>query len=606
MAGPATELGLDRSGNGNNFTVAGTLGSDQMVDTPTNNFCTLNPNDPSTGQTLSEGNLKTVLPDNKTSIASMMVSSGKWYFEVHQVNIGGVGIINSLAAMAGRGSSNNNGYGTYYNFSNFHGTIYYASSTDTTPSSGSNGDIVGCAFDLDNNKIYWHVNGTYISTSGGQQNPTNASNPIAISQVDAPEHNFAPAFGAYSTNPAFIVNFGQDSSFAGTKTAQGNQDSGGIGDFYYTPPTGFLALCTQNLPAATVTPTEHFKTVLYTGNASTNAITGVGFQPDFVWTKNREETYFHTLYDAIRGTGTSKAIHSNDTASEGTHSAHNNLVSFDTNGFTLGATSSTNVMNYDDHIYASWNWKAASTASGTTTGSGTGKSYSARYNTDAGFSIVNFAGNGTSGHTIPHQLSKAPEMIFLKNNGTTYNWTVYNERLTSLNAVFLNLSSASTATDDWADTAATSSVFSVGSGGATNQNNANHIAYCWHSVDGYSRIGSYEATGNAGVGGKGNYIHTGFRPAFVIAKAIDYTNDYTGWIMYDNKRDGWNQGTEGNGGNKYLFANVTDAEANLTIINFFSNGFQFRDDYHNSNNQLTYIYMAFAEIPFKYSNAISQ
>ena len=594
MAGPATELGLDRSGNGNNFTVAGTLGSDQMVDTPTNNFCTLNPNDPSTGQTLSEGNLKTVLPDNKTSIASMMVSSGKWYFEVHQVNIGGVGIINSLAAMAGRGSSNNNGYGTYYNFSNFHGTIYYASSTDTTPSSGSNGDIVGCAFDLDNNKIYWHVNGTYISTSGGQQNPTNASNPIAISQVDAPEHNFAPAFGAYSTNPAFIVNFGQDSSFAGTKTAQGNQDSGGIGDFYYTPPTGFLALCTQNLPAATVTPTEHFKTVLYTGNASTNAITGVGFQPDFVWTKNREDTYFNSLYDAVRGTGNTKAIHSNDQVAEGTHSAHNNLVSFDSDGFTLGATSSTNVMNYDDHIYVSWSWNMGGTTASNSNGSITS---SIRANPSAGQSIVTYTGTGSNA-TVGHGLASVPGFIVVKTRNNTGDWMVFYGDATD----FLKLNEYNDTEDlaaVWNDTSPTSSVFTIGTNTDVNVDGRLYVAYCFSSIDGYSSAGTYK--GNAGSNETdGTFVYTGFRPAWVMCKLT--SSDGESWLIKDNKRSPFNPA------DGWLYADKTSAEATagttLRDIDFLSNGFKFRGWSTELNgNGESYTYLAFAETPFKYSNA---
>ena len=593
MAGPATELGLDRSGNGNNFTVAGTLGSDQMVDTPTNNFCTLNPNDPSTGQTLSEGNLKTVLPDNKTSIASMMVSSGKWYFEVHQVNIGGVGIINSLAAMAGRGSSNNNGYGTYYNFSNFHGTIYYASSTDTTPSSGSNGDIVGCAFDLDNNKIYWHVNGTYISTSGGQQNPTNASNPIAISQVDAPEHNFAPAFGAYSTNPAFIVNFGQDSSFAGTKTAQGNQDSGGIGDFYYTPPTGFLALCTSNLPDAAVTPSEHFNTVLWSGDGGSQTISGVGFQTDFTWVKSRNSTNGHHLFDAVRGFGSAKSLSTNSTQEEGKYDASYGYISSPTSdGFTASAGSSGSQYSNDgSYTYVSWNWKANGSGSTNTAGSINTTATSA--NTAAGFSIITYGGNGTSGATIGHGLSKAPEFITVKRRSTAGDdWNSYYGD----NTDFLRLNGTQATSDNaaiWNDTSPTSTLISLGNHAEVNSSGETYVAYAFHSVDGYSKIGTYTGNGSS----DGTFVYTGFNVKWLLIKRTDSTSS---WTILGNKRDTdiYNPITE------YLAANASDAEGTHQHCDFVSNGIKFNGtggDFNGSGG--TYIFLAFAETPFKYSNA---
>ena len=578
---------LDQSGNNNDFTSANLTESDISVDSPSNNFAVLNALDVESGQTLSEGNLKTVLPDNKNSIGSIFVSSGKWYWEVLNVNPGGVGIISEALAMAGKGDSNINGEAGAYNLSNFHGTIYYNSSTDTTVDAGNVGDIVGVALDLDNNKIYWHVNGEYISLSGGQQNPTTAANPINITQT---AEAFAPNIGAFSTNPNFVANFGQDSSFAGNKTSQGNQDSGDIGDFFYEPPSGFLALCTSNLPEPAVTPSEHFNTVLYSGNdADDRSITGVGFQPDWVWLKSRSTALNHYLYDVLRGANYQLLTN----VANGEANTADRMQAFESDGFQLGTS---NEVNGSSRTYVAWNWKANGSGSANTTGS-TNSTVSA--NTDAGFSIVTYTGS-SGPDTIGHGLSKAPEIIIAKNRSVdNQEWLVYHANNTAAPETdYLRLDTTAATADNtfWNDTAPTSSVFSVGDSQPINSSHGNnYIAYCFHSVDGYSKVGSYTGNGNA----NGPFVYTGFKPAFVMLKPASRTGH---WMITNNKSTTYNLV------NKVIFANdATPEYTNPTAavqIDYLSNGFKLRETDDNSNeNAATYVFMAFAETPLKYANA---
>ena len=255
---------------------------------------------------------------------------------------------------------------------------------------------------------------------------------------------------------------------------------------------------------------EHFNTKLYTGNESTNAITGVGHQPDFVWMKNRDSAYYHGLYDSVRGTGTSKSLYSNANEAEGTNTGNLNLASFDSDGFTLGATSSTNIINKSSQNHVAWNWKANGAGSANTDGS---ISSTVSANTTSGFSIVSYTGTGAD-DTVGHGLGVAPKMIITKATGTTNNWGTYHESLGNNDAVFLNLTNG---TNDyagyWNTTTPTSSVFSVGVSPDTNSS-ATMIAYCFAEKQGFSKFGSYTGNGNA----NGTFVYTGFKPAFVMMK----------------------------------------------------------------------------------------
>ena len=332
-------------------------------------------------------------------------------------------------------------------------------------------------------------------------------------------------------------------------------------------------------------PNEYFNTLLWTGNSTDNrVITGVGFQPDWVWIKNRDAAEQNKLYDAVRGA--TKNIYSNLTNAEGTDA--NSLKSFDSDGFTLGTEGSLNGSGQD---IVGWNWKANGSGVSNTDGSITS---TVSANTTSGFSIVSYTGTGANA-TVGHGLGIAPKFLIVKNRSSATSWGVQ----TSTGAGFemnLNNDEAQTATSVyWNSTNPTSSVFSVGTNAATNNSGDNMIAYCFAPIKGFSKFGSYEGNGNV----DGPFIYTGFKPAFVIIKKYSAAND---WHTHDNKRDTFNPET------RYLQPNTSAVETNDTgkALDFLSNGFKLRTT-HGSHNGATgqfFIYMAFAESPLVGTNNI--
>ena len=330
--------------------------------------------------------------------------------------------------------------------------------------------------------------------------------------------------------------------------------------------------------------TDYFNTKLYTGTGSSNAITGIGFQPDLNWTKNRNDNYGNTLTDAVRGA--TKYVMSS--SSDGNNTNAEFLKSFDIDGFTVGTQGRLNQNNY---TYSSWNWKAGTTGSGTTGGSGSSQSYSYSVNTTAGFSIVKYTGNGSAGHTIPHHLGAVPKCILFKQlTGSNVDWRVYHHKLNSGvgNTHRLCLNDNSTQNNDdsaFNDTSPTSSVFTVGGSSSTNPNGYDVIAYCFTDITGYSSFPYYIGNGSSSAP---TFIYTGFKPKFVIVKCINDTDE---WFIHDDKRDGYNDD------NEYLFASIDNAEGtNVNRINLFSNGFNVptTDKSHNQNNN-EYIALAFGQ-----------
>jgi len=324
-------------------------------------------------------------------------------------------------------------------------------------------------------------------------------------------------------------------------------------------------------------PSDYFNTVLYSGNGTAigsggQAITGVGFAPDWTWIKERSSTSPHKLLDTVRGA--TKELESSATSAEATTAE--SLASFDSDGFTVG---SNGAVNENSQTYASWNWLAGGTASSNSDGSITS---SVSANTTAGFSICSWTGN--SG-TIAHGLGVKPDVIWIKSRQTANNWVVLHKGLTGgmdANGIVLNDTAAETSGGSGM-AEPTSSVFTITSGLASNDN---QIGYVFAEKKGYSKFGSY--TGNANA--DGSYIHLGFRPAWLLIKRSSATQS---WILYDNKRSSFNTT------NDLLFANTSGVESadNSVGIDFLSNGFKCRsaDDSINSG---TYIYMAFAEAPF--------
>jgi hypothetical protein len=322
-------------------------------------------------------------------------------------------------------------------------------------------------------------------------------------------------------------------------------------------------------------PSDYFNTKLYTGNGGTNNITGVNFQPDWVWIKQRDGTFGHDLYDAIRGA--TKVLNTNNTSAEYTETAR--LTAFNADGFSLGSEPPT---NGNGNLYTSWNWLGANGTASNTDGSITS---TVSANTTSGFSIVSYTGNNTTGATIGHGLGSAPKMIIFKSRSGTKNWITYHDGIGNTKALFLNLTNAeATGSDYWNNTSPTSSVFTLGDNSNHNDTSADMIAYCFSEVKGFSKIGSYVGNGST----DGTFVYTGFKPAWVIQKPIDVVQN---WQIHDTKRDGYNPK------NDNLSSNNTNSEADNKFIDILSNGFKLRrSDVLNVSGE-NYIYMAFAEEP---------
>ena len=322
--------------------------------------------------------------------------------------------------------------------------------------------------------------------------------------------------------------------------------------------------------------TEHFNTKLYTGNGSTQSITGVGFQPDFTWLKSRNNTYDNFLYDAVRGQG--KYLQSNRTSAE---ADTDQMTSFDSDGYTVGVTGGV-ATNGSGSTMASWNWKANGAGSANTAGS-INSTVSA--SATSGFSIVSYTGTGSLA-TVGHGGGVAPAMIIIKNRSTTNGWEVYHQSLGNTKYMQLHTTSAEgTSATRWNNTSPTSTVFTVNTEGGVNSSGGNLIAYCFSEVKGYSKFSSYTGNGNA----DGTFVYLGFKPAFVMLKN---TTTAASWLMYDNKRLGYNVD------NNELVANTSAAEETYDQIDILSNGFKMRANGTSTNKSGdTFIYMAFAEAP---------
>ena len=338
-------------------------------------------------------------------------------------------------------------------------------------------------------------------------------------------------------------------------------------------------------------PTIYFNTVLYTGNATDDTgITGVGFQPDWTWIKDRTNANHHRLYDSVRGA--TKVIYSSLANAEGT--ASTGLKSFDSDGFTVGTGSDE---NGDGASFVSWNWKAGTTISSTSTsGSGTAKTYTGSVSTASGFSIIRYVGNGTAGHTIPHHLGAKPDVILVKHLGDGQQWATQWSPLGATKVMrWATTNAVSDSNTRWNDTEPTTSVFTLGNEAEGNTNDGNHIAYCFTSIQGYSKVGIYSGNGNT----DGPFIYTGFKPSFYLWKR---TNGATNWFIVDNKRDAFNETDAG------LFPDSNAAESignGYNGVDFLSNGIKVRQANSDINTSSgTYLFMAFAENPLVNSNGV--
>ena len=564
------------------------------------NFATLNPLIKSSTNTFSNGNCRiTSSSGGWGAPLTLAANTGKFYVEINFVNSdtngGRIAVLPTNSAKYQDGDQSAAGSGDYAIEWKYDGDSNFitnnGSTTQSSVGSWAQGDVAAVAFDLDASPktVQFYKNN---STIGSAENiNTNATGDFTVMI-------FAHNAGTWH------INAGQDSSFGGNETAGGNADGNGFGDFYYSPPSGFLALSSANLPISDDIdpaqtdddyPSKQFNAITYTGNGSSQSITGLGFKPDFVWIKKTNSSQAHTLMDSTRGT--SKALESNTTSQEDT-SFTQGVTAFGTDGFSVG--NHTQVNNNSD-TYVGWAWRAnggttASNSSGTITST-------VQANQAAGFSIVTYTGNdGSWGSgnrdTFGHGLSAAPEFIIVKERNNTDQWTVFNAhvgngggsnaasnnlRLDNDEALYTNQSYKA-----FGATMPTSTLVTV-EGNTTNSSSSNHVAYCWHSVEGFSKFGSYVGNSN----NDGPFIYTGFRPRMVFLKLRDSAGD---WWIYDSARD------TANPVNKYISWDRTDANATGLNTDFLSNGFKLRNTSGDFNSSATILYGAWGDVSFKYQN----
>jgi len=577
-------IGHDHSGNGNNWTATGFstsgTGTDVMSDTPTTNYATVNPLHPSGTTGFSDGNLRNTfsnwLYDKEVDATFHIPNSGKYYFEVQATggssqNISGQERTYSFGLQPVGKDGLTELIGWYASGST---SLYVGNNTATTASGTtmSNNTVMMCAVDVDSGKVWMGKDGSWYdtatSTNGNPSSGTNQSATLTANKTYVPS---AISGCDPGTTSSIVWNFGQR-------------------NFSYTPPTGFKALNTANLPEPTIKKgSKYFDTKLYSGNTSTNAITGFNFSPDFVWIKSRSHGSDNALYDIVRGTN--KELRTNLTQSEWTFT--DSLNSFDTNGFTLGTDTGNGNVNLSGRTYVTWAWDANGAGSSNTAGSITS---TVSANATAGFSVVSYAGGQGSTFTVGHGLNVQPAFVITKARNANDNWGVYyTNNGVNTNWILLN-STAAQGTNNGPLTGGaymvvSSTTLQIASSAFAN-GGSSMIAYCFSEVAGYSKFGSYTGNGST----DGPFVFAGMRPRWVLTKRTDSTS---AWYLHDTARNTYNVA------NLALSPDLSDAEVSANNnLDILSNGFKLRTTgaWMNASGG-TYIFAAFAELPFKYANA---
>ena len=525
--------------------------------------------------TVSDGGLtSTASTDNKEIIGNLGASSGKFYYEAEfqlggGSNSDGVGWV----CLDGFGVNGSTQAG-YTMFLRINGTTVFGNTGSRTDGSGHEvfvkGDTVGCAIDLDNRIAYWYKNGVRSSFS----------------------HDFSSASGGTLVGKPFIP-------FALHRFAGSIKFNFGQKPFRFRPPEGYQTLSTNNIKTS-ILPKKHFDILLYTGNnVSGRKITGLQFQPDFVWFKKRTGgSQNHTLYDSVRGAGKRLML----PATDGHATVSDELTSFDIGGFTIDTD---NFQNSNGQDYVAWCWKAGgnsntfnvdgkgySTTSAAGITEGTTSLTGASVNKEAGFSIVTATAPGSGNFTIGHGLDATPNVVISKSTGSSLYWAVYFRDITNTNRKYLQLNSnievRTSGGDMWGASGHTSTLLGLSAGNAMVASNS-FVCYSWAEKPGYSKFGYYQGNGQSY---DGIFQYTGFRPALVIYKCASVNT--RNWRMMDSTRD-----TENRTG-KQLFPNLTNTESDFTTggVEYYSNGFKIRTDSAQYNtSDVTYIYLAFAEFP---------
>jgi hypothetical protein len=565
----ATTIGKDYSGNSNNWTpnnISVTAGAtyDSMTDVPTltsataANYATLNPLiKPYGTNTFSNGNLQGSADANwNVFLATITVTSGKWYWEY---------VTSDSNSQCGIMSMNQDF--TVINPQTFSSSIYYIgdgtkridNSITAYGASYGGTDTIGVALDFTGGTINFYKN----NTSQGSINLSSSTN--LVGKI------IAPAFIQYSNT--ITPNFGQR-------------------PFSYTPPTGYVALNTYNLPASTITNgAKYMAASTYTGNLTGQSITnggnntlGTTFQPDLVWIKSRSAATDNKLTDSVRGA--TKALISNTTGAETTDAT--GVTAINSNGFTVGVST---VYNNTAVTYVSWQWQAGGTSSSNTNGSITS---TVSVGATQGFSVVTYTGNSTNNATVGHGLGVVPSMIILKNRSGAYDWPCYHTSIGSGGYVYLNSTAAKATDANMWKTTPTSTVFTLGTYTENNGSSNNYVAYCFSAIAGFSAFGSYTGNGST----DGPFIYTGFRPRWVMWKNTSLGG--TDWTIVDSSRNTYNVANSG------LQPDGSYAEASNSNyqFDFLSNGFKVRTTNPEANRSGdTIIYACFAENPLKYALA---
>ena len=598
-AATATTIGKDYSGNSNNWSpsnlsVTAGAGNDSLVDTPTSagtdtgvggvvtgNYCTFNPIARSgiTNATLANGNLDISGTGGGYTgcLSTIAVNSGKWYYEFTVTNApnnstgGGIVSADSINQANGGNAGFGDCSGGYLRIG---GVVYNNGSAIATglSSIGTN-DILNVAFDLDAGKIWFGKNGTWDSSG----NPAAGTGAVAT---------FTPG------GRSFYI-FAQGFYSSGTWSGSLNT---GARPFAYTAPSGFKALCDTNLPAPVVAkPNTVMDVKLYTGNGSTQTISGLGFSPDLVWIKSRSNSYNHYLVDTVRGFNGANArvLQANLTDAESSGSGIGEaFTAFTSDGFTVKDPGGWWGTNQSSATYVGWAFDAGTTTTTNTAGSITSQ---VRANPSAGFSIVTYTGTGANA-TVGHGLGVAPGFIIIKDRTaarTGDQWPTYHSSIGAAGGlVYLNSTNAGIAASVvWNNTNPSSTVFTLGNWGGINYSGDNFVAYCFAQVAGYSSFGSYTGNGSS----DGPFVWCGFRPRWILIKASSAAG---AWILHDTARSTYNvMGNE-------LRADLSDAEYQVDRFDLLSNGFKVRSSNSTLNaSSVTYIYFAVAESPFAYSRA---
>ena len=541
-------------------------GNDFLVDTPTNygtdtgaggevrgNYCTFNPLAvPLSGtHVLSNGNLD-VSSNAGNIIGTYFLTSGKWYWEVNTSGYVGICGKNGVGYTGSISASGSDAYGYWSNGRIYAGVGSYVTGGSTFTSS----DTIGVALDMDGGTVKWYKNNVL------QYNlALNYSN-----WEDLRGGVFPCINGGGGSSLTFTANFGAR-------------------PFAYTAPSGYKALCTQNLPTPTIADGSTVMDVaLYTGNGSTQTISGLGFSPDLVWNKARSSAYGHTLFDSVRGSG--KYLATETTAVESDLSP-NGLTSFNSNGWTESAVGG---YNANGTTYVAWTWDGGSSTVSNTDGSITS---SVRANASAGFSVIGWTGAASGTATIGHGLGVAPSLIITRPRNSISNWAVYHRSVGNNAFLRLNTTGASVSSSGVWGSGPSSTVFTV-----VQQNlfgvAGDCIAYAFAPVDGYSSFGSYTGNGST----NGTFVHTGFRPRWVMIKRSSASGSNDHWNIMDTARGTYNVI------GPFLDADTSGSEVSYLGWDLLSNGFKLRNIGTSLNSSgSTYIYAAFAENPFAHARA---